>query len=192
MARATPSLQLPTAVLVRRPGTCSKPSDFASTVRIEVAECLLRKAPRFLRVPPAGSSASNVSAACFRPVRSRVTELLERTARGRPCQSSRPCEPAEAGCRIAVRMERAEAGCRSERPARWHGRPRAAAGGDSHRGSRFQSTAYRFSTPSSQRLRTPRVSSSAKRAIRRGSLEASMNRSRSVSSAGSSETNRMQ
>jgi hypothetical protein len=76
-------------------------------------------------------------------------------------------------------------------PDSWDGRS-AAAGGDAHRGSLFHSTAYRFSTPCSQRLRTSRVSSSARAAIRRGSAEASMNRSRSVSSAGSSETSRMQ
>ena len=55
---ASPEPRDQLAGLVRRLVTCSSPSDFASTVRIGVANCMLRKAPRFLRVPPAGSSAS--------------------------------------------------------------------------------------------------------------------------------------
>jgi len=62
----TPSLRKRPAAMVRRPGACSSPSDFASTLRIGVANCVLRKAPRFLRVPPAGSSASEGSGTSVR------------------------------------------------------------------------------------------------------------------------------
>jgi len=64
------------AGLVRRLVTCSKPSDFASTLPSGVAKCVLRKAPRFLRVPPAGSSASK-----RRKPRERAA------ARCKPCRS---------------------------------------------------------------------------------------------------------
>jgi hypothetical protein len=61
-----PSMRERRAGLVRRLVTCSSPSDFVSTYPTGVANCVLHKAPRFLRVPPAGSSASEALLASVR------------------------------------------------------------------------------------------------------------------------------
>jgi hypothetical protein len=103
----TPSLRKRPAAMVRRPGACSSPSDFASTLRIGVANCVLRKAPRFLRVPPAGSSASEGSGTSVRRDGMDLTPPMDREGRGL-CQSSRPCWRSAGRMPKRASMERPE------------------------------------------------------------------------------------
>jgi hypothetical protein len=107
--------------------------------------------PGGLAGPPPGGRTSGRPCSCawwraaFLQTNPNVCFLVNRwTARGGPCQSSRPCQRAQAGCRSELARSDRRAGCpqgasgemaratpslrhprRSERPAMGHGQPRA-------------------------------------------------------------------